>query len=204
MNDLLPALRPLDQAAAAPDVAYTSPEVVRALLRQPELLPAPTAPVWEPCAGSGVWIEQLRAAGHVAEGTEIDARASSVQRGLARHGDAMRPCPYWGEGAFEVWTNPPFSIANDLCRAWILGPRPPRRIVLLMLQQWLVPDERMWLWQFLRSQIVLYPRLSFSGPGRTLGDTDMREYAIHDLWISPRPSASATFRRLDWRLGRVS
>lgn len=201
MSGLFPDLQPIDQADAGSDVAYTPAGVIRALLRAPSPLPPPGAPVWEPCAGGGVWVEELRAAGHVVEGTEIDSKARSIALGLARHGDALQDRPSFPD--YEIWTNPPFGIANKLLLDWTTRPRPPRRVVLLVLQQWIVAEERAWIWPLLRRQILLYPRICFEGPGRESGSTDMREYCILDLETQPGTTA-ALLHRLDWRTGRAS
>lgn len=202
---------PLFKSSAPPapmsgaDVAYTPAAVVSAILTSGAVDP-PSLPVWEPCAGGGSWIEALRAARHEVHGTEIDPNAESVRRGLAEQGDAMDGPPAALRGRnFEVWTNPPFSVANELLQAWTRLPTPPRRVVLLMLHAWPNAEERAWIWPYLHRHVLLYPRISFGGPNRDgKGSTDQREYAVLDLRFGPRPATSPTLDRLDWRAGRLS
>jgi hypothetical protein len=214
MSALFPGLID-DEPAQGSDVAYTPEAVVSAILdpaadwaiRLPE-----ADRVWEPCAGGGAWIRALRAYRHTLAiaATEIDPSARSVVDRLARRGDARDPaaCPWSGKGEkpYEIWTNPPFSLANDLCKAWFSFPNAPRRIVLLVLQSWPNAAERAWLRPYLRRQVVLYPRICFGGPGRPAGQTDQRDYALIELTPGrPRTRGESwSAWHYDWRARVVS
>lgn len=182
------------------DVAYTPYEVVEAILRS-GVLPPPRGAVWEPFAGAGSWVRALRAAGAQVSATELDGAAASVREGLAVRGDALRGSPACLPEDYEVWTNPPFSLAGEALEVWRRSPRPPRRVVFLVLQSWIVAESRVWVWRHLRAQIVLSPRLSFEGPGRC-GGTDMREYALVDLRLD-RVVRRRMVGRLNWRTGEA-
>ncbi len=214
MNALFPALPPTHTGQPRSDVAYTPEEVIRAILHDPEEADRPSAVlrpgsnrVWEPCAGGGAWVRALREElgdrWMEIHATEIDPGAASIRAGLATHGDALNPmsCP-WANGSenYEIWTNPPFSLANDLLRAWLAFPNPPRRVILLLLQAWPNPEERAWVWPHMRQEIVLYPRISFGGPGRKIGQTDQRDYAIFEFAPSFRLACYGIHKkRFDWR-----
>jgi hypothetical protein len=137
--------------------------------------------------------------------TEIDPAAASIRAGLATHGDAFNPacCPWAREPGerWEIWTNPPFSLAGEMLRAWFDFPNPPERVILLLLQAWPNAGERAWVRPHMHQQIVLYPRISFGGPGRKVGQTDQRDYAIFEFTSRPRrPSYTANIVRwFDWR-----
>jgi len=209
VNALFPTLPPVETAAEGADVAYTPEEVVSVLLR-PEMaraiIPPMVEQVWEPCAGGGAWIRALRARRPFMSihATEIDPAAASIRAGLATHGDAFNPasCP-WATtpGArYEIWTNPPFSLAGDLLRAWFNFPNPPERVILLLLQAWPNAGERAWVWPHMHREIVLYPRISFDGPGRKAKQTDQRDYSIFEFTPTCRvPWHSIAKKRLDWR-----
>lgn len=209
----VPAAPPPQSGA---DVAYTPEEVIRAVLHESDTQDPVIRPrsnrIWEPCAGGGAWINALREElddrWTEIHGTEIDPNAASIREGLAVQGDARDPaaCP-WANGSegYEIWTNPPFSLANDLLKAWLAFPNPPRRVVLLVLQAWPNAAQRAWVWPHLRRQIVLYPRISFGGPGREKGGTDLRDYALIDLESEQRlPHQSPRLSRFDWRRGVLS
>jgi len=205
-SSLFPALEQRPEAMSGGDVAYTPQEVWDALLKGDVrwTLPPPGWPVWEPCAGGGSAVRALRAAGYTVSATELDGSAESVRLGLAMQGDASKGCPLSCD--YEVWTNPPFSLANGLLRGWMSSAHPPRRVVYLVLQAWIVAEERAWIWPYIRRQVLLYPRISFGGPGRAVGQTDMRDYCILDMDMTgndPR-RRSPTLHRLDWRAGKVS
>lgn len=103
----------------------------------------------------------------------------------------------------------------QLLRSFIQIPS-ARMVALLLLQQWIVPDgqgaehRRDLCWGPLARpthQILLYPRIAFEGPGRAVGATDMREYALYlwhrqpdGSWCPPRPTV---LRRLNWATGEL-
>jgi hypothetical protein len=211
VNGLFPALPPADLATEGADVAYTPDDVAHALLcpEAARFLMPPGARVWEPCAGGGAWIRALRAyrSDLQIHGTEIDSRATSIRQGLAAHGDALSPasCP-WSQAPgtrWEVWTNPPFSLAGKMLRNWFDLPNPPDRVILLLLQAWPNAAERAWVRRHMLQQIILYPRISFGGPGRKAGQTDQRDYAIFEFTPQPWRSGAAIARWYDWRAREV-
>lgn len=213
---LFPALAQVAPADGS-DVAYTPAAVAEAcvsFLHQECLM---RGSWWEPCAGSGNWLQAL---GDPQRGlgpgmaTELDPQAESVRSGRAVQGDALQGPP----GDFEpenIVTNPPFSIAPQLLRSFIQIPS-ARMVALLLLQQWIVPDgqgaerRRDLCWGPAARpthQILLYPRIAFEGPGRVVGATDMREYALYlwhrqpdGSWCPPRPTV---LRRLNWATGEL-
>lgn len=202
---------PTPQPQAGADVAYTPDAVVAALLH-PAIsgaLPEPGRPVWEPCAGAGAFVRGLRSCRESLriEATEIDPVAAALSG--ATVADAASYAPFQGRNlAYEIWTNPPFSLADDLIRAWVALPHPPARVVLLMREGWLNAERRRWVLPHIAAEIVLVPRISFGGPGagRTAAQTDthnhvildLRPIAVHGL---PHRSAGVAWRRYmyDWK-----
>lgn len=207
MTTLFAIPSPPPQPQAGADVAYTPDEVVAALLHPAisPALPEPGQQVWEPCAGGGAFVRALRAhRDMLIHATEIDpVAAASCGADVA---DALTHRPPFTRH-YEIWTNPPFSAADTLIRAWFALPEPPRRIVLLMREGWLNAAKRRWVLPHLAAEIVLVPRISFGGPGagRTATQTDTHNHVILDL-RTPRGgvtyrSAGHPIRRYmyDWR-----
>lgn len=179
---------PTPQPQAGADVAYTPDAVVAALLA-PEISPALPEPgyrIWEPCAGAGAFVRGLRALERLdetwIEATEIDPVAAALSG--ATVADAATHIPFQGRAVTcEIWTNPPFSLADDLLRAWLALPVPPHRVVLLMRQGWINAEKRRWVLPHLSAEIVLVPRISFGGPGsgRTATQTDTHNHVVLDI-----------------------
>lgn len=216
---MIPGLFP-DLAQVAPadgsDVAYTPAAVAEACVRFLHQECWMFGSWWEPCAGSGNWLSALGARSGLGPGmaSELDPQSESVRSGRAVQRDALQGPP----GDFEpenIVTNPPFSISPQLLRSFIQIPS-ARMIALLLLQQWIVPDgqgaerRRDLCWGPVARpthQILLYPRIAFEGPGRVVGATDMREYALYlwhrqpdGSWCPPRPTV---LRRLNWATGEL-
>ena len=162
--------------------------------------PAPGRIVWEPCAGGGSWLGAFSARGWGWHATEVDPAAESVQRGLARCADALTPAALPGPApSLEVWSNPPFSITDDLLQLWTEQGIP--RAVLLLRLCWLAAVSRKDITRKLRAVHVLSPRISFNGPGRKKGSTDSEDYAILDFRLQElRPEgAPAELHFLRWK-----
>lgn len=197
-----------------PDVAYTPPELVRALLApaiRPALAP-PTSHVWEPCAGDGGFARILR--DHVAHvvATEVDPVVALTGGTICADARYWSPpnrsaypkIPGTRDPSWEIWTNPPFSLSEDLVRTWLGLPDPPTRLVLLLRGGWLLAARRLDLLPHLDRIIHLTPRISFGGPGREdhVGQSDTHHHDI--LVLRPDrpysgPGGSKPSWHYDWR-----
>jgi len=196
------------QASAGSDVAYTPDEVAEACVDY--LIPnfvGVSCPWWDPCAGGGAFPRALQRLGP-GHATELDPHAESVRSGLATVGDALQGPPP-GCAPRLVTTNPPFSLAAQILRMALAVPT-CEVVALLLLQSWIVPDgqggkfRRDLVWgptAKIHTQAVLYPRISFGGPGREMG-TDQREYAWC-IWARSRGrwtfEGPARLDRIVWR-----
>ena len=196
---LFPDAAPRLAALPAADVAYTLPEVAGAVTRS-LAPPGPGRIVWEPCAGGGDWLDAFEARGWNWRATEIDPGASSVQMGKAVCADALHPRAAPSPAAkVEVWTNPPFSLTDELLHLWTEMGIP--RAVLLLRLCWIAAQSRREITGRIRAVHVLSPRISFTGPGRKKGSTDSEDYAVLDFRLqeSRPPRAPAELHFLRWR-----
>ena len=119
MLGLFPGLQPLPPPEPDPDVAYTPPEVAAACT-QAFFRGLPSGLTWEPCAGAGAWLPAIRKFGPVVA-TELDPKAESVWLKEATAHNAMLGPPAGAEPRY-ILTNPPFSCAAALLRAWLKIP----------------------------------------------------------------------------------
>ena len=210
--DALPgqALLPMPMApppGKASDVAYTPPEVARALvddLGRRYCLGSTPLTMWEPWCGAGAFSEAWAHARpwDKVVASDIDPGASLVVRKRAALRDAFDGPP---DGGIS-WTvsNPPFSRFDDCLRLALEHSRVG--VAMLLVGQSMAPIARDWMWTESPpdSMTWLTPRISFDRPhAEKKGQTDMREYAFM-VWLRRGGKWHGRMRlgRLNWRTGQ--
>jgi hypothetical protein len=118
--------------------------------------------VFEPCAGDRDIADVLTDAG-----CEVVANDLDRSRSADLHGDARDPKFWQSVGSFDwVVTNPPFSEAD---RILPLAYEHAKAVAMLLRLSYLEPcgGRAAWLSEFPPDQLLVLPRISFTGDGKT-------------------------------------
>lgn len=118
-------------------------------------------PIIEPCAGKGVISNALRDHGHTVTTGDIDAQHKCDHYTDARY--AVYPL----DGNFLVVTNPPFSHAFSILQN--ARAQNPTGIAFLLRLTFLEPTKGrgQWLSEHPPNRLIVLPRYSFTGDGKT-------------------------------------
>lgn len=144
--------------------------------------------VLEPCAGDGDIADALEAAGHA-------VRRNDIRAGYGMEGDATDPS-HWSKMGAPAWTitNPPFSLGDRI--AGLALERSTEGVALLLRLTFLEPCKGRvaLLSRAPPSQLIVMPRISFTGDGRCDNVTTAwmiwhRRGVQSPIIIEPRPSA---------------
>lgn len=165
------------------DAYYTPPEATRALLRHWGQYPLEgLTHVLEPCAGHGDIARVLRGAGWSVATNDLDVRCPSET-----HLDATRP-DYWpsaptSDSPTHIVTNPPYREADTLVP---LAVQTGATVAMLLRLSWLEPTRARaaFLEASPPDQLIVLPRLSFTGNGRCDNVTSAW-FVWHRLGLGP-------------------
>lgn len=142
------------------DAYFTPASATEELLRQTQIF----GKVLEPCAGSGAIAEVLRKHPSVVTVNETDLEFSDAFAPRDATTDLF--WDWWGDCDFVV-TNPPFSAAAEIIPKAYEAAR--YGIAFLLRLSYLEPCENRgaWLSAHPPNQLIVLPRISFTGDGNT-------------------------------------
>jgi hypothetical protein len=121
------------------------------------------AHVLEPCCGEGALCWPLIRAGAVMTMNDINA-----DYGIHHAGNAADPAFWQGLPTYDwIISNPPFSHAAEILRNAL--PHAKQGMAMLLRLSFLEPTYKRaaWLAEFPPTQIIVLPRISFTGDGKT-------------------------------------
>lgn len=141
------------------DRYYTPKWATEALLERVRVV----GPVVEPCVGIGNIASVLKRAGHVLSTNDIDKDVEAHTRL-----DATEKS-YWTKNRRAAWviSNPPFSLAASIIplayNAALTG------VAMLLRLSYLEPcqNRAYWLAEYPPTRLIVLPRISFTGDGKT-------------------------------------
>lgn len=146
---------------------YPTPEyATRELLRR---VPQINGYILEPCVGDGAIARVIDGGSRVVYGSDIDP-----QMNCSFCGDATRDDFWTGvrETMFEdridwVVTNPPFNVAAQIVP--LAYEHSDKGIAMLLRLSYLEPteDRGAWLIEYPPTSLIILPRISFTGDGKT-------------------------------------
>lgn len=117
--------------------------------------------VYEPCSGDGAIARQFEVLGHVVVTNDLDpARETMTHTDAREYGYHLSPDSVW------VVTNPPFSQAYPIL---LNARRQGVRCAFLLRLSFLEPTQERgaWLAEYPPGGVLVLPRHSFTGDGRT-------------------------------------
>jgi hypothetical protein len=147
--------------------------------------------ILEPCHGEGAITRELLSAGHQVQTNDVNPSTDADTHLDAAYGPNWRKWyPHW------VITNPPFIKAREIFRH--AYDHAKEGVALLLRLSFLEPtdDRGELLWRLPPDELIVLPRISFTGDGNTDSVTCAwmiwhKQYQRRRIQVIPKPSTDA-------------